>query len=901
MYPEDSNPPFVLLRNPARDKSEASLRATETRLVSAEECANATVAARERARGTARVARQRLKTAETAYVQGCNTLERLTQEYSETRFEVEMVLARAEAELVDANESCNIAFRIMKTAEDKADASLLVLRQAEMDHESAVQRLARLLSKTEGSSRMGHGSAEHVCCNALGKAPLTPSKPPSALRAEHAAIPAMQNTLLASPSQRSAELASHGIFVDVHASESLVNSLLEVARSKVSVASSSAIGATAARNMSVRLVGFGKSVGCLGHGSDTCFDTPTEARTLLHAVRGGAPMCLAVSDHHGLLVSDSGEVLAWGEDVCGRLGLGGETVVPPLSVTVPRAVVGLQGITVTKVACSMHHTLALSIDGDLYAWGKAAKGLLGVTAETLAALPINSCTDSSPYAPRPIKLEGFNGPLTKYQVRDMACGPTFNVACCAGGLSYSWGSAWAGCLGIGEAARGHTTIVPTPTCIEALRGQKLAQVACGTSHVLALTDTCNVWAWGSAEFGKLGLGDVSRLPTDSDGLIHAPLPMHLEDLHCRRIIQVAAGHTHSLAVTRDGLVFSWGSSQYGKLGHGPVPDVTNEDGALMSAHTSRWWPFCASPMEVNGLRGRPISQVACGEHHSLAATVDGEVMAWGLGRDGRLGIVNDAQPAGTADQSRTSDGLNMQTDIPAAIEQLPWGHVQIATCSSYSLLLYSDVDGVDRAVGAGSQRMVPEVVGHLESMLGSGELADVVLVGEEGLEVQAHAVVLLSVPFLSTVIRELRHKRVDDSEIITVRLPLCEQDAIRSALRFVYSGVFEAPESVQPTLELLQCAATLQLVPLARACARTLETMLSPECVAEVWEASHVHELDRLKTKCLRFVLDNYDRCRPETQPSIREAMRKQPAFFDLIMSALAPGPAAKSNATKFK
>jgi len=32
MHPEDSNPPFVLLRNPARDKSEASLRATETRV-----------------------------------------------------------------------------------------------------------------------------------------------------------------------------------------------------------------------------------------------------------------------------------------------------------------------------------------------------------------------------------------------------------------------------------------------------------------------------------------------------------------------------------------------------------------------------------------------------------------------------------------------------------------------------------------------------------------------------------------------------------------------------------------------------------------------------------------------------------------------------------------------------
>jgi len=120
-----------------------------------------------------------------------------------------------------------------------------------------------------------------------------------------------------------------------------------------------------------------------------------------------------------------------------------------------------------------------------------------------------------------------------------------------------------------------------------------------------------------------------------------------------------------------------------------------------------------------------------------------------------------------------------------------------------------------------------------------------------------------------------------------------------------------------------------------------------------VLQASHVHELDRLKTKCLRFIIDNYDSCRPEKvcvcvcicvcvcvcvcvckcpacichthahvdtrtrarththspcclgtlsqEPSIREAMRKHPSFFDLIMSALAPGPAAQSRAAKAK
>ena len=102
--------------------------------------------------------------------------------------------------------------------------------------------------------------------------------------------------------------------------------------------------------------------------------------------------------------------------------------------------------------------------------------------------------------------------------------------------------------------------------------------------------------------------------------------------------------------------------------------------------------------------------------------------------------------------------------------------------------------------------MVPEVVGHMEAMLESAELADVVLIGARGLQVKGHAVILLSVPYLCTAIRELRHKRMDDTEPMTVELSDCEQDAIRTSLRFAYSGVYEPPPAVRQTLDLLQCA-----------------------------------------------------------------------------------------------
>jgi hypothetical protein len=285
-------------------------------------------------------------------------------------------------------------------------------------------------------------------------------------------------------------------------------------------------------------------------------------------------------------------------------------------------------------------------------------------------------------------------------------------------------------------------------------------------------------------------------------------------LHHKHVGQIAAGVTHSMAVTRDGVVFSWGSAEFGKLGHGPLPDV-NQTGALMTTHAGRWWPFCPTPMIVNGLRGRPIAKVACGESHSLAATIDGELLAWGLCCHGRLGIdgLSDEQAAANLGKingqeqiiTPTTDGKNMQVNLPVAVDNLPWGHVQMAASSAYSLLLYSDLDSVDQGTSFG-QRMVPEVVGHMEAMLESAELADVVLIGARGLQVKGHAVILLSVPYLCTAIRELRHKRMDDTEPMTVELPECEQDAIRCSLRFAYSGVYEPPPAVRQTLDLLQCA-----------------------------------------------------------------------------------------------
>ena len=122
------------------------------------------------------------------------------------------------------------------------------------------------------------------------------------------------------------------------------------------------------------------------------------------------------------------------------------------------------------------------------------------------------------------------------------------------------GEVWAyGYNGYGVLATGDTTnkILPTYTGIN-----NIVQIALGTEHALAVDANGNVWSWGYNNYGQLGDGTTNNSYTkvqvkspDGEG--------YLEN-----IVAVAAGDSYSLALDKDGNVYSWGYNGYGALGHG---------------------------------------------------------------------------------------------------------------------------------------------------------------------------------------------------------------------------------------------------------------------------------------------------------------------------------------------
>ncbi|XP_054479703.1 alsin isoform X2 [Anoplopoma fimbria] len=72
-----------------------------------------------------------------------------------------------------------------------------------------------------------------------------------------------------------------------------------------------------------------------------------------------------------------------------------------------------------------------------------------------------------------------------------------------------------------------------------------------------------VWSWGNGEHGQLGHGDsLARLQ-----------PLCIKSLNSKEVVRVAAGAHHSLALTAQSQVFSWGSNSFGQLGHMESPST----------------------------------------------------------------------------------------------------------------------------------------------------------------------------------------------------------------------------------------------------------------------------------------------------------------------------------------
>lgn len=212
----------------------------------------------------------------------------------------------------------------------------------------------------------------------------------------------------------------------------------------------------------------------------------------------------------------------------------------------------------------------------------------------------------------------------------------------------------------------------TLNLISDLVGKDISHVAAGKLHYAALTSHGSLYMWGDNTFGQQGVPQAhprtrstpsqtpmlssSSLSSSSSPFVAMPvigshphgdsnpstrgdgndnssskqsnagksvftnitsnvfvpetLPPHIVPLGPAIVQSVACGKDHTMCLTADGVVYSWGKNAKGELGLGDDAE--------------RYIPTV-----VESLKGTPVIIIACGKNTSAAYTDDGTLYMWG--------------------------------------------------------------------------------------------------------------------------------------------------------------------------------------------------------------------------------------------------------------------------------
>jgi len=310
---------------------------------------------------------------------------------------------------------------------------------------------------------------------------------------------------------------------------------------------------------------------------------------------------------HTAFINDAGQLLTGGEGSFGQLGHGRLTPSGEVS-PIRRVEGGLRGAHVVDIATGLRHTLAIAAPAvstgedrcprllSVFAFGSNSKGQLGLPSglpfsrDSPAASTELSPADGDPTL-RPSKKIGTP---TAIPSLDMDVAPVMVTAggdnsalISGGGKLLLWGrlsgsaSPGAPATGAGEAG------FPDG-------GWKMAAV--GWRHCVALDSLGCVWAWGSSQHGQCGvLADL------------VPNPQRVGGLEGTVCMCVAAGSEHSVAVSEDGRLFSWGWGEHGQLGTGGGRSGVNESSPQpVSLPGSAKFAWCGSGFTVAEVCGRAV-------------------------------------------------------------------------------------------------------------------------------------------------------------------------------------------------------------------------------------------------------------------------------------------------------
>ncbi|MFA5795145.1 MAG: fibronectin type III domain-containing protein [Candidatus Brocadiia bacterium] len=332
---------------------------------------------------------------------------------------------------------------------------------------------------------------------------------------------------------------------------------------------------------------------------------------------------IAAGGHsHSFAKTADNNAYAWGDNLCGQLGLGDDVFrYDPTRV--------ISDSSVASIACGYESAQVVKTNGTLWACGDNSDGELGL-GDTVSRTSLTQVGSDTNWA-------------------EAESGYNHTVARKTNGTIWAWGDNAEGELGLGDTA---DRTAPA----QVLTDTDWTDISVGYKHTMAKRTDGTIWEWGDNSQGQLGLGDLitrtgpTRVATDTDWSI------------------VEAGWKHSIGIKNDDSLISWGDNNNGQLGTGDTNDKisptqsvsSGENGGKVACggnHTlaikidnSLWgWGYNGYGelgLSDNSSRSLPAKvgidanwrQVSGGEEQTLAIKIDGTLWSCGSNPYGQLGL-----------------------------------------------------------------------------------------------------------------------------------------------------------------------------------------------------------------------------------------------------------------------
>lgn len=380
--------------------------------------------------------------------------------------------------------------------------------------------------------------------------------------------------------------------------------------------------------------------------------------------RLGQARWISYRDHKTILSQSGPRVFGWGAG--GEFQLASEY--PHDGINVPTEIDALRDLPIRGVSAGWLVSYALTADGEVFGWGSNKYFQLLISPQD------NNDNNSSTHIRSPTRLtmpgriraigagrghtafldergrvhtvgtadlgqlgngqsgdNEFNqqlqevkGALAGHHVQSIAVGFDHTLALTTEGKVFGWGIAAEGQVGSGDVEEDQDSFAEPQELDEEASGEplpRIKKVAAGTDHSAVLSESGNLYMFGSNCVHQLGVG-----PADEYVCALMPVRLHGE-LEGHRIVDVALGGVHSFALTESGEVFCWGWNDEGRLG---LPKEQSDD-----PQAQHFVSFAQRHDELSKLG---VKALYSGGAHTIAITKNDELYSFGFGMNGRLGL-----------------------------------------------------------------------------------------------------------------------------------------------------------------------------------------------------------------------------------------------------------------------